>query len=459
MNETPSPESVVSSPALREKQERVQIGQNRPSPKAVGPALWASVPALLLLGLGAAMRDNSLPRPLAGGDFEATGKRGGDALVVADQSAFISQSQTMVVPTATSPAPVVWQARLLAGRGVTGHAPIDGQITRVYVREGQNVEVGDRVLRIASSRQVMTETVEDVPAPSRFTRRAERAQVQAAQAKNVLQAKMERAQEQLVAAQGRVVQAKARIARTTEIVRKLQAGITDESSTQSSDEAAGEVAVADSANSTPSKDNAAQQAATQKHSNALREAQDAERKANRAESRAATAQKSAEAREEVARSLVQKARDLRAQRARELRQQKSDEENQPAADEPLARSEASGASGGTAAEETPKSTPRPIRRVSVSQEIVEAARLRAQSATSQAASANAKAQTLATEAARARGVASTSSERAARLMSQLQLFGDDSPSPKSAVRRRKSNPRLRSVNRPTGLPSISQAAR
>lgn len=462
-------DSPASTPALREKRERGESRPNRTSAGTVAPALWASVPALLLLGLGAAMRDNGLPRPLAGGDFEATGRRGSDSLIVSGQSAVVPQSQTLVVPTGASAAPIVWQSRLLAVRGVTGRAPIDGQITRVYVHEGQSVEVGDRVLRIASSRQVMPEEPDQsaLPLPSHSSRRAERAQVQASQAKNALQVKMESAQQQLVAAQERVVQAKTRIVRTTEIVRKLQAGMTDESSTRLGDDVANaanaETANEDSTDSRPAKDGAAQQAAMQKRAAALRETQDVERKASRAESRAAAAQKRAESQGEAARDLAQKARDLRAQRARELRQQQSDEENQPAADEPLARSsDSSSASDGTGNEvtkATPKPAARPVRKVSVSQNTVEAAQSRAQSAASLASSASDKAQNLATDAARARAAANTSSERASRLMSQLQLFGDDSTPSKSVVKHRKNKPRVRSVKRPGDLPSIGQAAR
>ena len=465
-------DSPASTPALREKRERGESRPNRTSAGTVAPALWASVPALLLLGLGAAMCDNGLPRPLAGGDFEATGRRGSDSLIVSGQGAVVPQSQTLVVPTGASAAPIVWQSRLLAVSGVTGRAPIDGQITRVYVHEGQSVEVGDRVLRIASSRQVMPEEPDQssLPLPadgSHPSRRAERAQVQASQAKNALQVKMESAQQQLVAAQERVAQAKTRIVRTTEIVRKLQAGMTDESSTRLGDDVANaanaETANEDSTDSRPAKDGAAQQAAMQKRAAALRETQDVERKASRAESRAAAAQKRAESQGEAARDLAQKARDLRAQRARELRQQQSDEENQPAADEPLARSSASAsASDGTANEvtkATPKPAARPVRKVSVSQNTVEAAQSRAQSAASLASSASDKAQTLATDAARARAAANTSSERASRLMSQLQLFGDDSTPSKSVVKHRKNKPRVRSVKRPGDLPSIGQAAR
>jgi biotin carboxyl carrier protein len=465
-------DSPASTPALREKRERGESRPNRTSAGTVAPALWASVPALLLLGLGAAMRDNGLPRPLAGGDFEATGRRGSDSLIVSGQGAVVPQSQTLVVPTGASAAPIVWQSRLLAVSGVTGRAPIDGQITRVYVHEGQSVEVGDRVLRIASSRQVMPEEPDQssllLPADgSHPSRRAERAQVQASQAKNALQVKMESAQQQLVAAQERVAQAKTRIVRTTEIVRKLQAGMTDESSTRLGDDVANaanaETANEDSTDSRPAKDGAAQQAAMQKRAAALRETQDVERKASRAESRAAAAQKRAESQGEAARDLAQKARDLRAQRARELRQQQSDEENQPAADEPLARSSASAsASDGTGNEvtkATPKPAARPVRKVSVSQNTVEAAQSRAQSAASLASSASDKAQNLATDAARARAAANTSSERASRLMSQLQLFGDDSTPSKSVVKHRKNKPRVRSVKRPGDLPSIGQAAR
>lgn len=462
-------DSPASTPALREKRERGESQPNGTSAGTVAPALWASVPALLLLVLGAAMRDNQLPRPLAGGDFEATGRRGSDSLIVSGQSAVVPQSQTLVVPTGAGAAPIVWQSRLLAVRGVTGRAPIDGQITRVYVHEGQSVEVGDRVLRIASSRQVMPEEPDasPLPLPSHSSRRAERAQVQASQAKNALQVKMESAQQQLVAAQERVVQAKTRIVRTTEIVRKLQAGMTDESSTRLGDDVANtanaETANEDSTDSRPAKDGAAQQAAMQKRAAALRETQDVERKASRAESRAAAAQKRAESQGEAARDLAQKARDLRAQRARELRQQQSDEENQPAADEPLARSSASAsASDGTGNEvtkATPRPTARPVRKVSVSQNTVEAAQSRAQSAASLASSASDKAQNLATDAARARAAANTSSERASRLMSQLQLFGDDSTPSKSVVRHRKNKPRVRSAKRPGDLPSIGQAAR
>lgn len=425
---------VPTSTPLTEGMPRV--AQNR-----VASAFWASVPAIFLLGLGLVLRDKPLPTPLS---VELSSASSPLAPLSADL--VVDEAQTLVVQPVLNKGSVTWHAQLREARGITGRAPIAGQITRVWVKEGQHVEVGDRILRIAASGAVLP----DEPAPrlanGRLEQRAEAAQVEASRDQNRLQGKMARAQAQLAQAQERVARAKTRIAETTEIVRLLQAGIASGDANPQIEYSNSVDNAADSSAAPVDNENA-QHAATEARANAVAEARNAARLAERAQSRANAARASAADAEAAARSASQKARSLRETRERDLRETK--EAAQAPADEPLARSDSADAKA------KPKDTPRPLHKTSVSQSAVDDADARAQNLTKSAAQARDKARSLANEASQARDAAQNAQAGSSRLAKQLQVFGDDNQAPKVVKPRA---PR-KTTHRSQTLPSVEDAVR
>ena len=406
------------------------------------PALAASVPALLMLGLGWAARYGSFPLALSD---EKVGE-GQNVSVDLWRDAVFSQSQTAIVQPEIA-STVLWHARLQESRGITGRAPIDGQITRVWVQNGQRVETGDRILRIASSVPALAPN----DAPSSRRRRAaeaqaEDAQVEASRAQNNLQVKMDRAQSQLAAAQQRVARAKMRIAQTTEIVGQLKKQM---ASGENLDDAP--VETVKDAPEAVSTDNA-QHAATQARAAAMQEARNAARQATEAENRATSANRVLDEAQSAARAATQKARKLREARERETAA--ASQESSAANDEPLARSEPGDAK--------PKNTPR-APKITTSQNSIDEAETQAREAAKTLTQVREKARSAEAESAKKRASANAAQESATRLLRQLQVFGDDSdargkaerPSERQQSRRETS----RSQTRPTALPSVSGAVR
>ena len=426
----------------------------------LSPAILSSVPALLLLGLGLAARHQNLGLSWVGGTTFTPNDTALE-MPLSAQNAVVAESQTLVVRRRAADGAVMWHALLRESRGVTGRAPMNGQITRVWVQEGQHVEVGDRILRVASSSSVLPES----DAPRTFNHRAEDAQVEASKAQSSLQLKMNQAQAQLAEAQARIVRAKTRIAQATEIVRQLQAGVASDPENEYSNTANNSTNNAATGNDASASDNNvsgdnassndtsgdnenAQHAATQARAAALADAQNAARKAERAQSQAVAARRAADDAETSARAASQKAQKLRTTRERDLSAAASDAANAPD-DEPLARSDDS-----TKNDVKPKATPRPVRKISVSQTAVNEADARAQDLSKTATQERERARRLANEAASAQANAQAAQERSARLLRQLQVFGDDGSAGKPAARLEKKPTRAQ-----RSLPSISDAAR
>jgi multidrug efflux pump subunit AcrA (membrane-fusion protein) len=196
-------------------------------------AWYALVPAVFLCFLGVAASQDTMPQPLSTEQRVSVSEPGERTA----ESVVIPASQTFVVQSPASVKAVVLRARLQVAPGVTGRAPVSGQITRIWAREGQVVNVGDRVLRIAASSTVLSTPMPDL---SSSDKAAEAEQTAAAKQQQQLQLKMDDAQKRLQAAQKRVDLARERIARTRTIVQKLQSGTEVEYSNE--EETAPEVA-------------------------------------------------------------------------------------------------------------------------------------------------------------------------------------------------------------------------
>ncbi len=102
---------------------------------------------------------------------------------------------------------------------VRGQAPIAGRVTQVLVKTGQQVTVGDPILRVEGK----------VKAPGSQTAirkqdAAEAAQVAAAHQQEALQKKLASRQEKLLAAQQRVAQAQKRVSQARTVVGRLAKG-------------------------------------------------------------------------------------------------------------------------------------------------------------------------------------------------------------------------------------------
>ena len=165
-----------------------------------------------LLALGAFARELPSPKPLS-----ATVIRFGGA--AARRGAMLMLSQTMVVQAKKSAGSTLLDGRLEAA-GITARAPLAGQIARVLVREGQSVNVNDRVLQISARGENLVD-----PGAQRAQSRAESAQVAAAQDQTALQKRMGSAHERLAQAQERVARARTRVLAARRVVEQLRNGV------------------------------------------------------------------------------------------------------------------------------------------------------------------------------------------------------------------------------------------
>ena len=177
-------------------------------------AAWqASVPAVLLFALGAAANQAPLSKPLPLAQVERVSS--------AVAAGVVAPGETMIVSAKNVSGSSILRGRLQFAGGVSGRAPLSGAISRVLVREGQFVQVNDRVLQIATS--TGSRRVRRV---ERVQSSAESAQVRAVNAQAALQSRLAGAQSRLEAARLRVARAGARVAQAQEIVQKLQRGET-----------------------------------------------------------------------------------------------------------------------------------------------------------------------------------------------------------------------------------------
>jgi len=226
-------------------------------------SLMASLPALLLFGIGLAIGPDPGAQPITAA-LQAV--PGGKAEVDV-----VPLAQTMVVAgkEAASSSPLRGQLRptVLA----TGVSPLKAQVARVLIRTGESVDVGDNVIQLSTGSTSRP--------PVRYERAqtaAERAQVAAAKQQDSLQAKLADAQERFRDAQARVDAAQKRMAAARDMVAKLKQGETytlpDEPESRSSQ---------------PTGSSAAARVAVK----ARREADAASRDAERAVAKAATARR------------------------------------------------------------------------------------------------------------------------------------------------------------------------
>ncbi|HEX8834969.1 MAG TPA: hypothetical protein VF719_12250, partial [Abditibacteriaceae bacterium] len=287
-----------------------------PSSAPVPPARWGwaygIVPPALLLGLAMGVQPpapgpNALaPAAVPQREYIANNREPQQQPAVLAgllNNGVLPLSQTMLV-TATSSAPStggnVLRARLQSRGSVRGRAPLTGQVARVMVRVGQQVEVNDRIIEIS------TGPTSRAPRGSEAKQaRAESAQVAAVNQQTKLQQQVRVAQFRLVAAQARVAAAQQRVEAAREIVEKLQRG---EAVTL---DAPPRKPAARRERRAPSQ-NPQQVAAASAHAEATREAERAASAARRAEARATVAEKSAAELENTAKQKAKKLEEVRA---------------------------------------------------------------------------------------------------------------------------------------------------
>ena len=265
-----------SSPALVNA-ESLRGNKSRWTP------LWASIPPLLLLGLGVAVGNMAQPsRP--GPPIEESPE---NIAVRTSADGFVAQSETMVVTPRKAAGYSVLRGRLQPVVGAVGKSPLSAQVAQVMVRPGQRVQYGDEILRLSTG------------VPSRSTRRAELSQkiaednqVAAARRQDALQAKIRVAQEQLVETKERVAAAQQRVAAAREIVSRLQRGevVTTPDTTPDSDT---NPPAPERANSAATNKEEARLSAVRRA--ALRDAEKAQAAADQAEAAALAARRTAEA--------------------------------------------------------------------------------------------------------------------------------------------------------------------
>lgn len=238
-----------------------------------------------LLALGAFARELPPPKPLS----PQVIRFGGAA---ARRDALLMLSQTMVVKAQKSAGSTLLKSRLEAA-GITARAPLAGQIARVLVREGQSVNVNDRVLQISARGENLVD-----PGAQRAQTRAESAQVAAAQDQTSLQNRMGSAHERLAQAQQRVARARTRVLAAQQIVEGLKNGTpvepeaprenpTTRQANPAANEARREVARAENAAAKAAAQAEKSAAAATAAKNAAGAAQDAAREAQRDAEKAA----------------------------------------------------------------------------------------------------------------------------------------------------------------------------
>jgi hypothetical protein len=385
----------------------------------------ATAPALLLMGLSAALRGAPAPQALQPVvDTSLVDTLQGSSML---RDGVLSPSQTMVVAAHQSSGAVLLRGRLQPAVEVAGKAPLSGQVSRVMVEPGEFVQVNDRVLQLSSG-------ASSRPAPrvERLQTSAERAQVAAAQAQETLQQRMLSAQQRLVAAQQRVDRARKRVEEAQSAIAKLQRGEVP-LATPSEEPSEPDVSTreAPQERARPQGQSAAVRAANR---DALQDAQNEERSAlrslERASQKAAAAHRALTEAEQDVRTKTQKLLDARATAA----------QNTP---KPTPDDGSAGESSGTAAKAA----------VSEAENEATAARARAQTARNEAAAAD-----RAVAAARTAARQSAEKARLLRNLQDLPLFADNDDSRPDRSRERSRSRRDgsgRSARRQQAAPTAS----
>ncbi len=407
--------------AARQNQSALTVRSTRRVPAF----LYAVAPAALFLALGIAARRSDLPQPLTGERSSTRSLSFDAAPVLEGESATLLASQTLVVPQSARKS-VVWRTRLQPAIDVIGRAPVAGQISRVWVQSGQNVEVGDRVMRIISYQRGEPVVQYSAPTRSNFNRDAENEQVAAVRAQGKLSQRLSSAQEQLRAAQARVGRAQTRVNQAMSIVQKLQSGaasdeyVEEDVKPRAQDGAS--AARVQAAQSSAERASSAAQKAEENASQAAREASRAEANAERKTRRAAG---------------------LSQTREREL--------SKIAAAASASSAAASSSEAATGGENTESAPPKisekpPVPSVSIGE--IESAENEARQASSEASSLRSQARKSSSVANSARSRAQSAGVEAKEALRSLRLFSDDEEKPRRSRPRREAN-----------LPSIEEASR
>jgi hypothetical protein len=242
-----------------------------PATGSLRSTLYGAAPAVLTLALMYGLRNTPLPQPLAApGDRLTPGQAAANSRI----SALLPVSATMIIAPDQAAGYHPLEGKLQPAVRVIGKAPTTGQVSRVLVAPGQQVNVGDKVMQLSMGPTSLAPTAADHRQSV-----AEAAQVAAANQQDALQQKIQQTQARLHEAQFRVNAAQRRVAEARELVAQLK----HDNATES---AAGATAPANAAHgastahsATPSHEDRLNQ---QRYSAAVREADQAGKEATAA---------------------------------------------------------------------------------------------------------------------------------------------------------------------------------
>lgn len=268
------------------------------------PTLWCVLPSCFFFAFAAAYQDAALP-PLP----EQSSS------VVARSGQMLPLSQTLVVTSRKTSGSVLLRGTIQAAGQIVGEAPLGGQVSRVWVRSGQRVEVSDRILEISSGA-----STRPAPAAERGQNAAEAAQVAAVTRQQQLERRMRDAQAEFREAELRVDAANRKVNQARDLVARLQrgeavplsVGAADAGSTAGSSKSASSTTSSSSArevgssrhsrrDASPGVRTDAETKASSERKRAMQDALDAQRAAEQAQSKAKNAFYAASAAENLAR--------------------------------------------------------------------------------------------------------------------------------------------------------------
>ncbi len=184
--------------------------------------LWSCVPVVLFCSFGIALRT---PEPGAQtlADSSAVAamrtaeiKQGAPRLAIAG---VLAADETMITSLRSAGGYATLRGELAPAIQVRGEAPIGGRVTQVLVRTGQQVRVGDPIMRV--------EGKVNAPGSKSAERKqdaAENAQVAVSNQQNTLQSKLMARQTKLQKVQQRVTAAQKRVALAREVVQRMARG-------------------------------------------------------------------------------------------------------------------------------------------------------------------------------------------------------------------------------------------
>ncbi|MDF2439780.1 MAG: hypothetical protein JWN98_764, partial [Abditibacteriota bacterium] len=204
---TPTPPALPQNTSSKTPLARQSAVIQRP-PFLRPPTLWCVLPSCLFFALAATYQNKELP-PLP--------QTITSAIVIEEQ--VLPISQTMIVKSTKTSGSVLLRGTIQPAGQVVGEAPVGGQVSRVWVRRGQRVEVGERILEISSGG-----STRPAPAAERGQSAAEAAQIAAVNRQQQLERRMRDAQAQFHEAELRVEAAKRNVGQARALVARLQRG-------------------------------------------------------------------------------------------------------------------------------------------------------------------------------------------------------------------------------------------